>query len=143
MHTPIITGSDAEGAGEMFRVTNLDAINPPLTEDGEVNYKEDFFGKAVNLTVSGQLEAELGAMALGQVYTFGPTFRAENSNTSRHLAEFWMIEPEVAFNDLTDNMNLTEDFLKYIANYVLTNCADDVQFLNDREEQEQKSKPES
>lgn len=143
LHTPIITGSDAEGAGEMFRVTNLDAINPPLTEDGEVNYKEDFFGKAVNLTVSGQLEAELGAMALGQVYTFGPTFRAENSNTSRHLAEFWMIEPEVAFNDLTDNMNLTEDFLKYIANYVLTNCADDVQFLNDREEQEQKSKPES
>jgi len=143
LHTPIITGSDAEGAGEMFRVTNLDPINPPLTEDGEVNYKEDFFGKAVNLTVSGQLEAELGAMALGQVYTFGPTFRAENSNTSRHLAEFWMIEPEVAFNDLTDNMNLTEDFLKYIASYVLTNCEDDVQFLNDREEQEQKTKPQN
>ena len=143
LHTPIITGSDAEGAGEMFRVTNLDAINPPLTENGEVDYKEDFFGKAVNLTVSGQLEAELGAMALGQVYTFGPTFRAENSNTSRHLAEFWMIEPEVAFNDLTDNMNLTEDFLKYIANYVLTNCADDLQFLNDREEQEQKTKPQN
>lgn len=143
LHTPIITGSDAEGAGEMFRVTNLDAINPPLTENGEVDYKEDFFGKAVNLTVSGQLEAELGAMALGQVYTFGPTFRAENSNTSRHLAEFWMIEPEVAFNDLKDNMDLTEDFLKYIANYVLTNCADDLQFLNDREEQEQKSKPQN
>ena len=143
LHTPIITGSDAEGAGEMFRVTNLDPINPPLTENGEVDYKQDFFGKQVNLTVSGQLEAELGAMALGQVYTFGPTFRAENSNTSRHLAEFWMIEPEVAFNDLTDNMNLTEDFLKYIANYVLTNCQDDLQFLNDREEQEQKSKPEA
>lgn len=143
LHTPIITGSDAEGAGEMFRVTNLDPINPPLTESGEVDYKEDFFGKAVNLTVSGQLEAELGAMALGQVYTFGPTFRAENSNTSRHLAEFWMIEPEVAFNDLKDNMDLTEDFLKYIANYVITNCADDLQFLNDREEQEQKSKPQN
>ena len=143
LHTPIITGSDAEGAGEMFRVTNLDPINPPLNEDGSVNYKEDFFGKPVNLTVSGQLEAELGAMALGQVYTFGPTFRAENSNTSRHLAEFWMIEPEVAFNDLTDNMNLTEDFLKYISNYVLTNCTDDLQFLNDREEQEQKLKPQN
>jgi len=143
LHTPIITGSDAEGAGEMFRVTNLDAINPPLNENGEVDYKEDFFGKAVNLTVSGQLEAELGAMALGQVYTFGPTFRAENSNTSRHLAEFWMIEPEVAFNDLKDNMDLTEDFLKYIANYVLTNCADDLQFLNDREQQEQNSKPQN
>lgn len=143
LHTPIITGSDAEGAGEMFRVTNLDAINPPLTETGEVNYKEDFFGKAVNLTVSGQLEAELGAMALGQVYTFGPTFRAENSNTSRHLAEFWMIEPEVAFNDLKDNMDLTEDFLKYIANYVLINCVDDLQFLNEREQQEQQSKPQN
>lgn len=143
LHTPIITGSDAEGAGEMFRVTNLDPIHPPLTEDGEVDYKQDFFGKPVNLTVSGQLEAELGAMALGQVYTFGPTFRAENSNTSRHLAEFWMIEPEVAFNDLTDNMNLAEEFLKYIAKYVLVNCADDLQFLNDREEQEQKSKPQN
>ena len=143
IHTPIVTGSDAEGAGEMFRVTNLDPINPPLNEDGTVNYKEDFFGKPVNLTVSGQLEAELAALALGQVYTFGPTFRAENSNTSRHLAEFWMIEPEVAFNDLHDNMNLTEDFLKYIANYVMENCADDLKFLNDREEQEQKTKPQN
>ncbi len=141
LHTPIITGSDAEGAGEMFRVTNLDPINPPLTENGEVNYKEDFFGKPVNLTVSGQLEAELGALALGQVYTFGPTFRAENSNTSRHLAEFWMIEPEVAFNDLKDNMDLTEDFLKYIANYVLENCTDDVHFLSERDAKEQLSKP--
>lgn len=143
IHTPIITGSDAEGAGEMFRITNLDPINPPLNEDGTVNYKEDFFGKPVNLTVSGQLEAELAALALGQVYTFGPTFRAENSNTSRHLAEFWMIEPEVAFNDLEDNMNLTEDFLRYICNYVLENCKDDLQFLNDREVQEQASKPQN
>jgi len=141
LHTPIITGSDAEGAGEMFRVTTLDPINPPLTEDGTVDYSQDFFGKQVNLTVSGQLEAELGAMALGQVYTFGPTFRAENSNTSRHLAEFWMIEPEVAFNNLKDNMDLTEDFLKYIANYVLTNCSDDLQFLHDREVQEDSKKP--
>ena len=141
LHTPIITGSDAEGAGEMFRVTNLDPINPPLTEDGAVNYKEDFFGKPVNLTVSGQLEAELGALALGQVYTFGPTFRAENSNTSRHLAEFWMIEPEVAFNDLKDNMNLTEDFLKYVCAYIMENCADDLAFLNEREANEQKTKP--
>jgi asparaginyl-tRNA synthetase len=141
IHTPIITGSDAEGAGEMFRVTNLDPINPPLNEDGTVNYKEDFFGKPVNLTVSGQLEAELAALALGQVYTFGPTFRAENSNTSRHLAEFWMIEPEVAFNDLKDNMDLTEEFLKYISNYILTNCEDDLQFLNDREVAEQSQKP--
>jgi len=141
LHSPIITGSDAEGAGEMFRVTNLDPINPPLNDDGTVDYSEDFFGKAVNLTVSGQLEAELGAMALGQVYTFGPTFRAENSNTSRHLAEFWMIEPEVAFNDLKDNMDLTEEFLKYISKYILTNCADDLAFLNDRETQEQQSKP--
>ena len=141
IHTPIITGSDAEGAGEMFRVTNLDAKNPPLNEDGSVNFKEDFFGKPVNLTVSGQLEAELAALALGQVYTFGPTFRAENSNTSRHLAEFWMIEPEVAFNDLQDNMNLTEEFLKYICNYVMQECADDLKFLNDREAQEQNQKP--
>src|SRR5690606_11211122 len=122
-----------EGAGEMFRVTTLDPVNPPKDEHGAVDYTEDFFGKAVNLTVSGQLEAELGALALGQVYTFGPTFRAENSNTSRHLAEFWMIEPEVAFNDLTDNMNLTEDFLKYICRYVMENCADDLKFLNNRE----------
>ncbi|XOV66684.1 MAG: asparagine--tRNA ligase [Fluviicola sp.] len=141
LHTPIITGSDAEGAGEMFHVSTLDPINPPLTEEGEVDYKQDFFGKQVNLTVSGQLEAELGAMALGQVYTFGPTFRAENSNTSRHLAEFWMIEPEVAFNNLKDNMDLTEDFLKFIADYVLTNCEDDLQFLHDREVKEDSQKP--
>ena len=143
LHTPIITGSDAEGAGEMFRVTNLDPKNPPLNEDGSVNYKEDFFGKAVNLTVSGQLEAELAALALGQVYTFGPTFRAENSNTSCHLAEFWMIEPEVAFNDLKANMNLTEDFLKFICQYVMDNCTDDLKFLNDRENQEQAQKPQN
>jgi asparaginyl-tRNA synthetase len=141
LHTPIITGSDAEGAGEMFRVTTLDPKNPPLTDEGKVDFKEDFFGKAVNLTVSGQLEAELAATALGQVYTFGPTFRAENSNTSRHLAEFWMIEPEVAFNELKENMDLTEDFLKYICNYVLTKCAADVQFLDEREAQEQAQKP--
>ncbi|MCR9171836.1 MAG: asparagine--tRNA ligase [bacterium] len=141
LHTPIITGSDAEGAGEMFRVSTLDPINPPLTEDGNVDYKQDFFGKQVNLTVSGQLEAELGAMALGQVYTFGPTFRAENSNTSRHLAEFWMIEPEVAFNNLKDNMDLTEDFLKFIAEYVLTNCADDLEFLHEREVKADSQKP--
>lgn len=142
LHTPIITGSDAEGAGEMFRVTTLDPINPPML-DGKVDFSEDFFGKAVNLTVSGQLEAELGALALGQVYTFGPTFRAENSNTSRHLAEFWMIEPEVAFNDLKDNMDLTENFLKYIISYVLENCKDDLQFLHEREENEQKQKPQN
>ncbi len=141
LHTPIITGSDAEGAGEMFRVTTLDAKNPPLNEEGQIDYKQDFFGKPVNLTVSGQLEAELAATALGQVYTFGPTFRAENSNTSRHLAEFWMIEPEVAFNDLKDNMDLTEDFLKYICAYVLENCAADVQFLDERDAQEQAQKP--
>lgn len=140
LHTPIITGSDAEGAGEMFRVTTLDPVNPPMA-DGAVDYSEDFFGKAVNLTVSGQLEAELGALALGQVYTFGPTFRAENSNTSRHLAEFWMIEPEVAFNDLKDNMDLTERFLKYIVSYVLTHCADDLAFLDERDQQEQQQKP--
>ncbi len=141
LHTPIITGSDAEGAGEMFHVTNLDLDKLPLNEDGTINYKEDFFGKPVNLTVSGQLEAELGALALGQVYTFGPTFRAENSNTSRHLAEFWMIEPEVAFNDLNDNMDLAEEMLKYICQYVVTNCADDLAFLNEREKNEQASKP--
>lgn len=141
LHTPIITGSDAEGAGEMFRVTTLDLKNPPLDESGAVDYTKDFFGKAVNLTVSGQLEAELAALALGQVYTFGPTFRAENSNTSRHLAEFWMIEPEVAFNDLKDNMDLTEDFLKYICSYILENCAEDLKFLNDRDQQEQTQKP--
>lgn len=130
LHTPIITGSDAEGAGEMFRVTTLDDKNPPLKEDGSVDYSQDFFGKATNLTVSGQLEGELGAMALSNVYTFGPTFRAENSNTPRHLAEFWMIEPEMAFYDITDNMDLAEDFLKYLISYALENCMDDLEFLN-------------
>ena len=143
LHTPIITGSDAEGAGEMFRVSTLDAKNPPLTEDGEVDFSKEFFGKQVNLTVSGQLEAELAALALGQVYTFGPTFRAENSNTSRHLAEFWMVEPEVAFNDLNDNMDLTEEFLKYICNYIMDNCADDLKFLDDRDNTEQQTKPQN
>ena len=141
LHTPIITGSDAEGAGEMFRITTLDAKNPPLDENGEVDYSKDFFGKPVNLTVSGQLEAELAALALGQVYTFGPTFRAENSNTSRHLAEFWMIEPEVAFNDLKDNMDQTEDFLKFVCGYAMEHCAEDLNFLNDRDQQEQSQKP--
>ena len=141
LHTPIITGSDAEGAGEMFHVSTLDPKNPPLNEDGTINYKEDFFGKQVNLTVSGQLEAELAALALGQVYTFGPTFRAENSNTSRHLAEFWMIEPEVAFNDLKDNMDLTESFLKYLCSYVMENCKEDLTFLSERDAQDQQQKP--
>jgi asparaginyl-tRNA synthetase len=141
MHTPIITGSDAEGAGEMFKVSALDPKNPPLDDDGNVNYKEDFFGKETNLTVSGQLEAETFAMGLGKVYTFGPTFRAENSNTSRHLAEFWMIEPEVAFNDLADNMDLAEDFIKYVIKYALDNCQDDLEFLEERLIQEDKSKP--
>lgn len=141
LHTPIITGSDAEGAGEMFRVSALDANNPPKTEDGKVDYKQDFFEKETNLTVSGQLEAELGALALSKVYTFGPTFRAENSNTSRHLAEFWMIEPEVAFNDLDDNMDLSESFLKYVIGYVLENCQDDLDFLDQRFAQEEKAKP--
>jgi asparaginyl-tRNA synthetase len=131
LHTPIITGSDAEGAGEMFRVTTLDLDNIPRTDDGKINYAEDFFGKETNLTVSGQLEGELAAMALGQIYTFGPTFRAENSNTPRHLAEFWMIEPEVAFADINDNMNLAEDMMKYLVRYALEHCHDDVQFLND------------
>ncbi len=130
LHTPIITGSDAEGAGAMFRVTTLDAKNPPLTETGEVNFREDFFGRATNLTVSGQLEGELGATALSLIYTFGPTFRAENSNTPRHLAEFWMIEPEMAFYDITDNMDLAEDFLKYLIAYALEHCKDDLEFLN-------------
>ena len=143
LHTPIITGSDAEGAGEMFRVTTLDPKNPKLNDEGNVDFSEDFFGKAVNLTVSGQLEAELAALALGQVYTFGPTFRAENSNTSRHLAEFWMIEPEVAFNDLNDNMDLTEEFLKYICQYVMDTCADDLKFLDDRDFAEQQTKPQA
>ncbi|RYH73491.1 asparagine--tRNA ligase [Flavobacteriaceae bacterium 144Ye] len=143
MHTPIITGSDAEGAGEMFRVSALDAKNPPLTEDGKVNYKEDFFGKETNLTVSGQLEAETYAMSLGKVYTFGPTFRAENSNTSRHLAEFWMIEPEVAFMDLAGNMDLAEDFMKSVLSYVLEHNMDDLKFLENRLLDEEKAKPQA
>ena len=143
MHAPIVTGSDAEGAGEMFRVTTLDPKNPPLTKDGAVDYSKDFFGKETNLTVSGQLEAETYAMALGKVYTFGPTFRAENSNTSRHLAEFWMIEPEVAFMDLAGNMDLAEDFMKYVISYVLEHNKEDLAFLEQRLEQEDKSKPQN
>ncbi|TAF34126.1 MAG: asparagine--tRNA ligase [Cytophagales bacterium] len=131
LHTPLITGSDAEGAGQMFRVTTLDPKNPPLTPEGNVDYSKDFFGKATNLTVSGQLEGELGAMGLGLVYTFGPTFRAENSNTSRHLAEFWMIEPEMAFYDINDNMDLAEDFIKYLVSQALLKCSDDLQFLSE------------
>ncbi len=136
LHSPIITASDAEGAGAMFRVTTLDAKNPPLKTDGTVNFEEDFFGKATNLTVSGQLEAELGALALSKVYTFGPTFRAENSNTPRHLSEFWMIEPEMAFYDITDDMNLAEDFLKYLVRHALENCIDDLEFLNNMYDKE-------
>ena len=143
MNTPIVTGSDAEGAGEMFRVSALDPKNPPLDENGNIDYKQDFFEKETNLTVSGQLEAETYAMALGKVYTFGPTFRAENSNTSRHLAEFWMIEPEVAFNDLDQNMDLAEDFIKYVVNYAIENCKDDLEFLEQRLLQEEKSKPQA
>ncbi|WP_188369776.1 asparagine--tRNA ligase [Muriicola marianensis] len=143
MHAPIITGSDAEGAGEMFRVTTLDPKNPPLTEEGEVNYREDFFGKETNLTVSGQLEAEAYAMGLGKVYTFGPTFRAENSNTSRHLAEFWMIEPEMAFYDLHDNMDLAEDFIKEVLRYVIQQCGEDLEFLEKRLLDEEKTKPQA
>ena len=141
VNTPIITGSDAEGAGEMFKVTALPFDNTPRTEDGKINYKEDFFGKETNLTVSGQLEGETFAMALGQIYTFGPTFRAENSNTSRHLAEFWMIEPEVAFNDLNDNMDLAEDFIKYVISYTVEKCSDDLNFLDQRLFDEEKIKP--
>ena len=143
VNTPIITGSDAEGAGEMFKVTAMDLKNPAKNEDGSINYKEDFFGKETNLTVSGQLEAETFALGLGQVYTFGPTFRAENSNTSRHLAEFWMIEPEVAFCDLAGNMDLAEDFIKYVIGYVLENCDEDLEFLENRLVQEDKSKPQA
>lgn len=143
VNTPIITGSDAEGAGEMFRVSALPFENTPRKEDGTVNYKEDFFGRETNLTVSGQLEAETYAMALGQVYTFGPTFRAENSNTSRHLAEFWMIEPEVAFNDLDANMDLAEDFIKYVIKYTLDRHQDDLKFLEQRLLDEEKQKPQN
>ncbi len=139
LHTPIITGSDAEGAGEMFRVTTLNVSNPPRTEDGGVDFSEDFFGKSTNLTVSGQLQAEIGALALSKVYTFGPTFRAENSNTSRHLAEFWMIEPEVAFYDIEDNMDLAEDFVKYLINYVLENFPDDIALLDQRIKDQEKN----
>ena len=141
LHTPIITASDAEGAGQMFRVTTLDPINPPLTEEGKLDLSKDFFGRATNLTVSGQLEGELGALALGEIYTFGPTFRAENSNTTRHLAEFWMIEPEMAFYDLKDNMDLAEEFTKSLITYALENCKDDLEFLANRLKQEEKNKP--
>lgn len=143
MHTPIITASDAEGAGETFHVTNFDLDNVPMTADGKVDYKEDFFGRPANLTVSGQLEGELAATALGDIYTFGPTFRAENSNTARHLAEFWMIEPEMAFYDLEDNMNLAEDFIKYIIRHALENCPEDMEFLTKRLEEEEKQKPQN
>lgn len=141
LHSPIITGSDAEGAGEMFRVTTLDLNKLPRTDNNEIDFKEDFFGKSTNLTVSGQLEGELAAMALGQVYTFGPTFRAENSNTPRHLAEFWMIEPEVAFFDLNDNMDLAEDLLISVIKSVMVSCAEDLKFLSEREIEEDKQKP--
>jgi asparaginyl-tRNA synthetase len=141
LHTPVITASDAEGAGQMFRVTTLDAQNPPLNEEGKVDFSEDFFGRPTNLTVSGQLEGELGATALGEIYTFGPTFRAENSNTTRHLAEFWMIEPEMAFYDLKDNMDLAEDFLKSLIRYALEHCVDDLHFLAGRLKEEEKGKP--
>jgi asparaginyl-tRNA synthetase len=141
IHSPIITGSDAEGAGEMFKVTTLPIENTPKTENGEVDYKKDFFGKATNLTVSGQLEAELGALAFSEVYTFGPTFRAENSNTSRHLAEFWMIEPEVAFADIIDNMDLAEALLKYTIKHVVDHCPEEINFLEQRLLEEEKQKP--
>jgi asparaginyl-tRNA synthetase len=141
MHTPIITGSDAEGAGEMFRVSTLPFDNPPRNEDGTINYKEDFFGRNTNLTVSGQLEGELAATAFGEIYTFGPTFRAENSNTSRHLAEFWMIEPEMAFYDIEDNMNLAESFVKYLIAYVMEHNREDLEFLAQRQAEEEKQLP--
>src|ERR1044071_3927298 len=141
LHTPVITGSDAEGAGAMFRVTTLDAAKPPRDENGHVDYKQDFFGKETNLTVSGQLEGETYALALGEIYTFGPTFRAENSNTARHLAEFWMIEPEMAFYDLQDNMKLAQDFLQYLVKYALENCSEDLEFLDKRATEEDASKP--
>jgi len=143
VNTPVITGADAEGAGEMFQVTSLPLDKLPKNEDGSINYKEDFFGKHTNLTVSGQLEGETFAMALGQIYTFGPTFRAENSNTSRHLAEFWMIEPEVAFNDLHDNMDLAEDFIQYVIKYTVDKCEDDLKFLEGRLLEEEKVKPQA
>lgn len=141
IHTPIITGSDAEGAGAMFKVTTLDLANPPKDEHGLVNHKEDFFGKETNLTVSGQLEGETYALALGEIYTFGPTFRAENSNTARHLAEFWMIEPEMAFYDINDNMQLGQDLLQYLVRYALDNCTEDLEFLDKRAADEEAAKP--
>jgi asparaginyl-tRNA synthetase len=141
IHTPIITASDAEGAGDMFRVTTLDMENPPRDESGRVNYKEDFFGRETNLTVSGQLEVEAYALALGNTYTFGPTFRAENSNTTRHLAEFWMVEPEMAFYDLNDNMDLAEEFIQYLCRYALEHCADDLDYLARRAHEEEQTKP--
>ncbi len=143
IHTPIVTGSDAEGAGEMFRITTLDMDNPPKNEEGKIDYTQDFFGKETNLTVSGQLEAELAALALAEVYTFGPTFRAENSNTARHLAEFWMIEPEMAFYDIVDDMDLAEEMLQYLVKYALDNCSEDLAFLNKRRADEQNSKPQN
>jgi len=143
LHTPIITASDAEGSGETFHVTNFDLLNPPKTENGEIDFKEDFFGRPTNLTVSGQLEGELGAMALSDIYTFGPTFRAENSNTTRHLAEFWMIEPEMAFYDLADNMDLAEALLKYLIKYALEKNAEDIEFLSQRLQDEEKQKPQN
>jgi asparaginyl-tRNA synthetase len=141
IHTPVITGSDAEGAGAMFKVTTLDLEKLPQTDDGRIDFREDFFGKETNLTVSGQLEGETYALALGEIYTFGPTFRAENSNTTRHLAEFWMIEPEMAFYDLKDNMQLAQEFLHYLVRYALENCAEDLDFLNKRAQEEEQSKP--
>ena len=142
LHTPIITSSDAEGAGEMFRVTTLPVDgSAPKTESGDIDFSQDFFGKSTNLTVSGQLEGELGAMAFSEIYTFGPTFRAENSNTTRHLAEFWMIEPEMAFSDIEDNQNLAEEFIQYLIKYAMENCADDLAFLDQRLAEEEKQKP--
>ena len=143
LHTPIISASDAEGAGELFKVTTLDLAEPPVTDEGKIDFTRDFFGKPTNLTVSGQLEGELGAMAFCEIYTFGPTFRAENSNTARHLAEFWMIEPEMAFYDLEDNMNLAEEFIRYIISYVVEHNREDLEFLDKRLEEEEKSKPEA
>ena len=136
LHTPLITASDCEGAGEMFQVTTLDLNDMPRTEEGAIDFSQDFFGKPCSLTVSGQLEGELGALSMGQIYTFGPTFRAENSNTPRHLAEFWMVEPEMAFYDIKDNMDLAEEFIKYLVKYALENCYDDIKFLNDRYDNE-------
>lgn len=143
LHTPILTASDAEGAGEIFKVTTLDLDNVPKNEEGKIDFKQDFFEKETNLTVSGQLEGELAALAVSEIYTFGPTFRAENSNTTRHLAEFWMVEPEMAFYDLADTMDLAEEMLKYMVGHALENCADDLEFLSKRELEEEKTKPQN